>query len=235
MRPSWKILVTVAATLLAVPQLALADEVEEQLQQMQQRMSELENKLQATNDELETSKQRVDQQQELIEKAGIDESRGAGSGSRPDFLNTIEIDGFVAASYNYNFNVLKREDLAQAGRSPATAGAPTHGVGRERRHPGPHGARPHQRQQLPARSALVRDREDGDDGEQCRLPRRHRVWRAGRRESRGHLLHDGRPAPAAARTTTERAICRTCSRPTPSIWPRSARTASPSRAAASRP
>ena len=114
MRPSWKILVTVAAVLLAVPQLALADQVEEQLQQMQQRMTELENKLQATNDELETSKERVDQQQELIKKAGIDEARGAGSGSAAiDFLKSIELDGFAAVSYNWNFNMLKDQDQAQ--------------------------------------------------------------------------------------------------------------------------
>ncbi len=114
MRPSWKILVTVAATLLAVPQLALADQVEDQLQQMQDRMTDLENKLQATNDELETSKQRVDQQQELIKKAGIDEARGAGSGSAAaEFLKSIELDGFAAVSYNWNFNMLKDQDVTQ--------------------------------------------------------------------------------------------------------------------------
>ena len=80
MRSSWKFLVTVVAISLAAPPLAIADEVEEQLRQMQQRMTELENKLQATNDELESSKERVEQQEELIQKAGIDESRGAGSG-----------------------------------------------------------------------------------------------------------------------------------------------------------
>jgi len=116
MRPSWKIAVTVAATLLAVPQLALADQVEDQLQQMQQRMTDLENKLQATNDELETSKQKVDQQQELIKKAGIDEARGAGSGSPAlDFLKAIQMDGFIASSWNYNFNVLSSKDITQPG------------------------------------------------------------------------------------------------------------------------
>jgi len=114
MRPSWKILVTAAATVLAVPQLAIADDVEAQLRQMQERMSELENKLQATNDELENSKQKVDQQEKLIEKAGLDESRGAASGLA-EFLNSVEIDGFIAASYNYNFNMLKDQDVPQTG------------------------------------------------------------------------------------------------------------------------
>ncbi|HEY8153065.1 MAG TPA: outer membrane beta-barrel protein [Myxococcota bacterium] len=116
MRPSWKFVVTVAAMLLAVPQLALADQVEEQLQQMQQRMTDLENKLQATNDELETSKEKVEQQQELIEKAGIDEARGADSGSPAlEFLQAIEMDGFIASSWNYNFNVLSSKDVTQVG------------------------------------------------------------------------------------------------------------------------
>jgi hypothetical protein len=114
MRPTWKIHVTAVACLLAVPQLALADDVEAQLRQMQERMSELEQKLQATNDELETSKQKADQQEKLIEKAGLDESRGAASGIA-DFLNMVEVDGFIAASYNYNFNVLKDQDMAQPG------------------------------------------------------------------------------------------------------------------------
>ena len=107
-------LVTVAATLLAVPQLALADQVEDQLQQMQQRMTELENKLQATNDELATSKEKVDQQEELIKKAGIDEARGAESGVPAlEWLKLIEMDGFVASSWNYNFNVLSSKDITQ--------------------------------------------------------------------------------------------------------------------------
>lgn len=120
MRSSWKIPVAVAATLLAVPQLASADQIEERLESMQRRITELENKLQATNDELETSKERVDRQQELIEKVGIDEARGAGSGSPAlDFLRSIELDGFVAASYNYNFNMLNSADLPQPGSSPS--------------------------------------------------------------------------------------------------------------------
>jgi TolA-binding protein len=116
MHTSWKILATAAVLALAAPQLAIADEVEDQLRQMQQRMSELEDKLQATNDELESSKQQVEQQQELIQKAGIqDEARGAGSGSPAlDFVNAIEFDGFVAASYNYNFNSLSDGNIAQA-------------------------------------------------------------------------------------------------------------------------
>jgi hypothetical protein len=82
---------------------------------MQQRMTDLENKLQATNDELESSKQKVEQQEELIQKAGIqDELRGAGSGApAPEFFNMIQVDGFIAASWNYNFHRLQDDDVVQ--------------------------------------------------------------------------------------------------------------------------
>lgn len=119
MHSSWKFLITVAAISLAAPSLAIADEVEEQLKQMQQRMTELEDKLQATNDELESSKERVEKQEELIQKAGIDEVRGAGSGSPAiDFINKIEFDGFVAASWNYNFNGVSDGNIAQPDLDP---------------------------------------------------------------------------------------------------------------------
>jgi hypothetical protein len=112
----WKSLAAAAVVWLATPLPATADQVEEQLKQMQQRMTELENKLQATNDELQSSKQKVEQQEELIHKAGIqDELRGAGSGApAPEFFNMIQVDGFVAASWNYNFHRLQDDDLAQA-------------------------------------------------------------------------------------------------------------------------
>jgi hypothetical protein len=125
MKSSWKFLITVAAVSLAAPPLAIADEVEEQLRQMQQRMNELENKLQATNDELESSKERVEKQEELIQKAGIDEARGAGSGSPAlEFVNSIEFDGFVAASWNYNFNNVSSGNIAQGDLDPDDAGFP---------------------------------------------------------------------------------------------------------------
>lgn len=133
MQSSWKFLITVAAISLAAPPLAIADEVEEQLKQMQQRMTELEDKLQATNDELESSKERVEKQEELIQKAGIDEVRGAGSGApAPEFLSMIEIDGFVAASWNYNFHRLDDGDVAQlddnGDPAPATVFGENQGV-----------------------------------------------------------------------------------------------------------
>jgi hypothetical protein len=122
MQSGLKFLAATAVALLATPLAATADQVEEQLKQMQQRMTELENKLQATNDELQSSKQKVEQQEELIQKAGIqDELRGAGSGApASDFFSKIEVDGFVAASWNYNFHQYGSGDLVQGDEAPST-------------------------------------------------------------------------------------------------------------------
>ena len=68
MRSSMKILVAAAATLLVAPQFAIADDIEEQLQLMNERMSQLESQLQATEDELQASKTEVAAQQGSEEK-----------------------------------------------------------------------------------------------------------------------------------------------------------------------
>jgi uncharacterized coiled-coil protein SlyX len=49
MRSSMKILVAAAATLLVAPQFAMADDIEEQLRLMNERMAQLESDLQATS------------------------------------------------------------------------------------------------------------------------------------------------------------------------------------------
>jgi hypothetical protein len=90
--------------LLTAPQLAAAnDDVEEQLQQMQERMSQLEEQLTATTDQLKDSERRADQQEELIQRAGIQDERAAESGMS-SFLEKVEVGGWVAASYFWNFN-----------------------------------------------------------------------------------------------------------------------------------
>jgi hypothetical protein len=100
MRSSMKILVAAAATLLVAPQFAMADDIEEQLRLMNERMGQLESQLQATQDELEASKTTVANQQDLIEKAGIEREAQSGLSA---FLSQTQFDGFVAASYTYNF------------------------------------------------------------------------------------------------------------------------------------
>jgi len=115
MRSSVKILVAAAATLLVAPQFAMADDVEDQLRLINERMGQLESQLQdtqgelqatqgelqATQDELQASTTAVAAQQELIEKAGLEREAQSGLSA---FLSQTQFDGFVAASYNYNFN-----------------------------------------------------------------------------------------------------------------------------------
>ncbi len=124
MRSSWK--VAVAACLVAVPQLAAADDVEEKLQQMQERMSQLEEKLSATTDQLEASEQRAQDQQKLIERAGLEE-RAALSGVA-SFFEQVEFGGWVTASYNYNMNNPGNGSNFSGGGFTAADGAPNLGT-----------------------------------------------------------------------------------------------------------
>jgi hypothetical protein len=90
-----------AATCWVAPQLAAAeDEVEAQLRQMSERMAQMEQQLQATQEELAASKQRVDQQQAVIQD--LDSDREASS-ALSRFLSETEFSGLLAASYTYNF------------------------------------------------------------------------------------------------------------------------------------
>ena len=86
---------------LALPQLATAGDVEEQMRLMDERMNQMESQLQATQDELEASKEEVDRQQEMIQKAGIE--REAQSGLQK-FLSDTQFSGNVAVSWGWNFN-----------------------------------------------------------------------------------------------------------------------------------
>ncbi len=81
-----------------------AADVEEQLLQMQQKLNQLESRLDATTDELEAANERVEQQQELIQSSGLADPRGADSSGLASFLESVEMGGWVAASYLYNFN-----------------------------------------------------------------------------------------------------------------------------------
>ena len=125
MRFSWKIFAAVAAALLVAPQLALAEDTDEQrraerleaLRQMDEQMTRLEEELQATNDELGDSKSRVESNQELIEKAELDRSAQSGLSA---FLSQTEFSGYVSASYNYNFNQPNANIMGLVGPNPGT-------------------------------------------------------------------------------------------------------------------
>jgi hypothetical protein len=92
----------VAGIFLAAP-MATADDVQEQLRLMEQRMAEMEDRLQATSDELNTAKSTVQEQQNLLTDAGLTEDeRGIRSGVG-NFMKEVDVSGVVAASYNYRF------------------------------------------------------------------------------------------------------------------------------------
>jgi len=78
------------------PSVKAEDDTQTQLKAMQDRMQAMEDQLQAAN-------KRVDEQQDLIQRSGLTETRGASSGL-PGFLGSIDIGGWAAASYFYNVN-----------------------------------------------------------------------------------------------------------------------------------
>ena len=93
-----------AFTLLCCASLPLAvaavDDVEARLEGMQERMSQLESRLEATEDELVRARHQLGEQRSVIEKAV---QTGPNSGAIA-FLESLEIGGWVSASYWYNFN-----------------------------------------------------------------------------------------------------------------------------------
>ena len=102
MRSRLIIVVTAVASLMLVSQMAAADQVQEQLRLMEQRMAEMEDRLQATSDELVSANSRADEQQEMLSDAGmLDESEDGLRARVGDFLETVDVSGVVAASYNH--------------------------------------------------------------------------------------------------------------------------------------
>ncbi len=117
-------LITVAvavASMVLVTHAAAADQVQEQLQLMEQRMAEMEDRLQATSDELAHAQATVDEQQGLLSDAGLYED-GLRSGAG-GFFEMVEVSGVVAASYNYRLIDSSTNNTA------TSAGAATGGEG----------------------------------------------------------------------------------------------------------
>src|SRR5215469_765795 len=103
MRWHRKLLTLAALGALGTPQVVAADDVQTQLQQMQQRMNQLEDRLQATTDQLQATEKKSEEQQEIINKAGLKNNQ-TGSSKIAAFLDTLTIGGWVSASYWYNAN-----------------------------------------------------------------------------------------------------------------------------------
>lgn len=105
MRSNLMTLAMVASSTVLLAQMAAADDsVQEQLRLMEQRMAEMEDRLQSTSQKLETAKATVDQQQDMLSSAGLLEGgdRGARSGVG-SFFELVDISGVAAASFNYRF------------------------------------------------------------------------------------------------------------------------------------
>ena len=93
--------IVAATAIMLVPLFASADTVEDQLRLMNDRMTSMEDQLQATQDQLEDANTRVERQQEILEKAGLERQAQSGLSA---FLSETEFSGHMAASYNYNHN-----------------------------------------------------------------------------------------------------------------------------------
>ncbi|MDJ0786827.1 MAG: outer membrane beta-barrel protein [Myxococcota bacterium] len=94
-----RLVAMLAVSLLATAASADDADVAATLEAMQQRLLQLEDKLEATEHRLDSANQQIEAQQTLIDESGI--ATGTSSGLS-DFIDTIEIGGWVAASYLYN-------------------------------------------------------------------------------------------------------------------------------------
>ncbi|MEN8184945.1 MAG: outer membrane beta-barrel protein [Myxococcota bacterium] len=104
------------------PVVSFADDVQDQQQQMQalqDRMSSLEDQLGAANDV-------VSRQQEIIDRSGIADDQSASSGVAA-FFDSLEMGGWLAGSYNYNFNDPNGEILGGSNQGATGFAHPFHG------------------------------------------------------------------------------------------------------------
>ena len=84
------------------PLASQADDMQDQMQRMEDRMANMEDRLQATNDQLDAANDVVGRQQEIIDRSGIaDQTASSGVAA---FLDSLELGGWLAGSYFYNFN-----------------------------------------------------------------------------------------------------------------------------------
>jgi len=104
-RSIWTSTLAAAAGLLLVTTVASAEsaEVEEKLRRMSERLTALEDRLESTHSELESARETVSEQRQRLEQAGLEDADGDRS-ALSSFLEETDFSGWVATSYNYNFN-----------------------------------------------------------------------------------------------------------------------------------
>ncbi len=109
-----------AMSALLVAQPAAASDVEAQLLEMQERMEQMEQRLQATSDQLASAQETVAEQQTTIAGAGLEleDERTVRSGIS-DFIQQVDINSWLAVSYNYNFEGARDGNLNQGAQPNA--------------------------------------------------------------------------------------------------------------------
>ena len=111
----------VVFAMVAMPTSSMASEtsdVEAKFRAMEARMTELEDKLESANDQLEAASGRLETQQVIIDRVQEDVDASSGLAS---FLDTLEIGGWVSASYTYNFENVDGSALAGANSGAVAA------------------------------------------------------------------------------------------------------------------
>ncbi len=102
MRSNLITVVTAVASVVLVASVASADQVQEQFRLMEQRMAEMEDRLEATSDDLRTARATVDEQQSLLTDAGLVDASDQGLRSAVgSFFESVDVSGVAAASYNH--------------------------------------------------------------------------------------------------------------------------------------
>ncbi len=94
----------IGLAMFALPMSASAStsgDVDAKFRAMEARMTELEDKLESANDQLEVAADRLQNQQVVIDRVQTDVEASSGLAS---FLDTLEIGGWVSASYSYNLD-----------------------------------------------------------------------------------------------------------------------------------
>jgi hypothetical protein len=102
----------IGLAMFALPMSASAStssDVDAKFRAMEARMTELEDKLESANDQLESAADRLQNQQVVIDRVQTDVEASSGLAS---FLDTLEIGGWVSASYTYNFADVDGSSLA---------------------------------------------------------------------------------------------------------------------------
>ncbi len=107
-----------AIALLLAPQVSATEaDVAAELQAMRERMNQLEQRLEATSDELADANARVEEQHQLIERSGLADGEATSSGLA-SFLENVEMGGWISGSYVYNFEGHDDEVLGGANSGP---------------------------------------------------------------------------------------------------------------------